>query len=195
LRNADFSQAYCFKDFTTWSMASGGTVITRIEQLVETYLDGIRQLRQAVRGMSLEQVRAKPVAGRWSTLEVVCHLADFDAIDAHRMKRTIAEDFPTIFDCDEQLFAATLAYTQRNLEEEVALMDLTRRQMAHILTSLPESALARRCTYVVGHASQERTLEWHLTRAIDHITHHTPFIMEKRRALGLGEPLVTGTRR
>ena len=46
-------------------------------------------LREAVAGLSTEQVRARPVPGKWSTLEVVCHLADFEPIYADRMKLVV----------------------------------------------------------------------------------------------------------
>ena len=55
--------------------------------MIDAYLAGPAALRAAVRGMSREQLTARPVAGKWSTLEVACHLADFDPILADRMKR------------------------------------------------------------------------------------------------------------
>src|SRR5437867_5278652 len=114
-----------------------------LQALIEQYLDGPKQLRQAVAGMSREQVLARPVAGKWSTLEVVCHLTDFDPILADRMKRVIAMDRPTLLGADENLFAATLAYHSRDLEEELGILERTRSQMARILRTLPDSALKR----------------------------------------------------
>ena len=64
-------------------------------QLIDSYLAGARTLRQAVAGMSREQLRARPIPGKWSTLEVVCHLADFEPVFADRMKRVIALDRPS----------------------------------------------------------------------------------------------------
>src|SRR6266511_4676282 len=98
--------------------------------LIDSYLAGVDLLRQAVAGMTREQVVARPVAGKWSTLEVVCHLADSDPILADRMKRVLAEDRPQLLGADEKCFAAALAYHERDLEEELALIAHTRSQMA-----------------------------------------------------------------
>jgi uncharacterized damage-inducible protein DinB len=153
-----------------------------LPQLIEDYLAGARDLRRAVAGMSTEQLRARPVAGKWSTLEVVCHLADFDPILADRMKRIIAEDRPQMLGADEQRFAAALAYHDRDVEEELALVERTRAQMARILRTLNPEALQR-----VG-VHNERgplTLQQLLEVTIKHIPHHLKFVAEKRKALGL----------
>src|SRR5690348_788098 len=115
----------------------------RLPQLIESYLDGVHTLRQAVAGLTREQLLARPVAGKWSTLEVVCHLADFDPILADRMKRVIAEDKPTLLGADEKRFAAALAYHERDLDEELTIIEQTRRQLARILRTLSPAALQR----------------------------------------------------
>jgi hypothetical protein len=156
--------------------------VSTLAELVESYLAGPASLRQALEGMSRAQMLARPVPGKWSTLEVVCHLADFDPILADRMKRTIAEERPTLIGADEKLFASALAYHERDAEEELALIEKTRQQLARVLRSLPASALAR---VGVHNERGPRTLEQQLTTAINHIPHHVQFIIEKRRALGL----------
>src|SRR5262245_30911693 len=110
-------------------------------ELIETYLSGPKVLRQAVAGMSREQVTARPVAGKWSTLEVVCHLSDFEPVYADRMKRVIAEERPALLGADEKKFAAALAYMDRDLAEELAIIENTRSQMARILRKLPADTL------------------------------------------------------
>jgi uncharacterized damage-inducible protein DinB len=153
-----------------------------LPQLIESYLAGTQELRKAVAGMTREQQLARPVPGKWSTLEVLCHLADFDPIMADRMKRVIAEENPSLIGADENRFAAALSYHERDAEEELSIIDLTRRQLARVLRKLPDSALAR-----MGHHNERgpRTLEQLLTSAINHIPHHVKFIIEKRKALGL----------
>ncbi len=150
--------------------------------LIDNYLQGPNLLREAVKGMTREQQLAKPIAGKMSTLEVVAHLADFDPILADRMKRVIAEDKPTLLGADENRFLSALAYQDRDIEEELRIIELTRSQLAKILRTLPDSALAR---VGVHNEKGPRTLEQLLTTATNHITHHLTFVHEKRKALGL----------
>ena len=117
--------------------------MSALTQLIDRYLDGGKALRQAVAGMTREQLLARPVAGKWSTQEVVCHIADFEPVFVDRMKRIIALDQPTFFGADENRFAAELAYHDREPEEELRLVVDTRSQMARILRRHPESVLER----------------------------------------------------
>lgn len=156
-------------------------------EMINRYLAGIQTVRQAVSGMTAEQIKARPIAGKWSTLEVVCHLADFEPIYAERMKRTIADDNPLTCGGDQERFAATLAYDQRDLQEELGVIEATRRQMARILRTLPLEAFSRPSVYRHGYqpgcTEEVRTLERLLTGITNHIDHHVKFIDEKRRAL------------
>jgi uncharacterized damage-inducible protein DinB len=151
-------------------------------ELVENYVAGPRTLRQAVTGLTREQLTARPVPGKWSILEVVCHIADFEPVYTERMKRVIALEKPTFLGADENLFAAKLAYHDRDLEEELKIIETTRSQMARILRTLPQSALER-----VGNHDERgpRTLENLVATITNHIPHHLKFIAEKRKALGL----------
>jgi len=153
--------------------------------LIDAYLAGVPAVRQAVADMSRAQLVARPVTGKWSTLEVVCHLADFEPIYADRMKRIIAEDQPLLFSADEKRFASSLAYQERDIEEELAIIDQTRRQLARILRTLPEESFARVGIYRYEGHDEPRTLERFVTLITNHIHHHLKFVYEKRRALGL----------
>ncbi len=148
--------------------------------LIDNYLDGPQLLRRAVAGMSQEQMIARPVPGKWSTLDVICHLADFEIVGADRIKRVIAENEPTLFGGDPAAFAARLAYHQRNAEEELLLIETIRKQVARILRTLKPEDFQRR-----GNHSEAGplTLEALVQRSTGHIPHHVRFIEEKRKAL------------
>jgi hypothetical protein len=148
--------------------------------LIENYLAGPQLLRRAVAGMSQEQLLARPIPGKWSTLEVICHLADFEIVGADRIKRVIAENEPTLFGGDQNLFAARLAYHQRDAEEELLLVETIRKQVARILRILkPEDFERRGIHSEVG----PLTLEEFVQRSTRHIPHHVRFIEEKRKAM------------
>src|SRR5262245_60712173 len=114
-----------------------------VSQLAEAFLAGAGMLRQAVKGMSQQQLVARPVADKWSMLEVVCHLVDSDQAWIHRMKRIVAEDRPLLIGYDETRFSKSLNYHERDIDEELALFELSRRNMARVLRQLPDEALAR----------------------------------------------------
>ncbi len=150
-------------------------------EMIDAYLAGPRQLREAVAGMNPEQLAAKPVAGKMSTLEVVCHIADFEPVYADRMKRVIAEDFPPLRGGDPDVWAKALAYEARDVGEELDLIEAVRKQMARVLRAVPDTAWAR--TGIHGEYGP-LSLEELLRRITDHMPHHIQFVEEKRRTLG-----------
>lgn len=153
-------------------------------ELIEEYVAGSQLIRQAVSGMTRDQLDATPIGGKWSTRQVVCHIADFELVNAERMKRVIVEDQPTLFGGDPDRFTAGLAYHQRDIEEELQLIEVAQRQMARILRTLSLKDFQR-----VGIHSEDgpMTLEALVRRTTSHVPHHIQFIEEKRRALLLDD--------
>jgi hypothetical protein len=154
------------------------------DELIDAYLTSLPRLRRTVADLGSDQLRARPVPGKWSTLEVVCHLVDSEQAWCHRMKRVIAEDKPLLIGYDESRFTAALGYHQGDLEEELSLLEGMRRQMARTLRAQPEAAWSR-----TGVHSERGliTLEEMLRAEVDHVPHHLKHILEKRKALGLAE--------
>ena len=150
--------------------------------LIDHYAAGPQILRQATNGMSRDHVLARPIAGKWSTLEVICHIADFEIVYADRLKRVLAENEPTMFGGDPDGFAARLAYHDRDLAEELAVIESVRASTARILRTLKDEDFAR-----IGQHNEAGplTLEKLLTNVANHATHHAKFVEEKRRALGI----------
>lgn len=151
--------------------------------LADAYLAGSAQLRAAVWGMTRDQLTARPVAGKWSTLEVVAHIADFEPVMADRIQRVIALDNPLLLAADENDFVKGLFYGDRCVDEELAEIDAIRRKVARLILQVsPMQLLMRHGTHSVrGPLSLEKVIQ----SAINHIPHHVPFILEKRKALGL----------
>ncbi len=151
--------------------------------LIDQYLAGPGQLRSALAGLNPEQLDAHPIPGKWSIKEVVCHIADYEPVYADRMKRVIAEDKPMLLAGSPDAFVARLAYDQRNVDEELSLIEIVRSQMARILRSLQPEDLQRTGNHSVrGPVALESLLQ----QITDHIPHHLAFVEEKKRAMGVG---------
>ncbi len=166
-----------------WSLIPWGeTAMPAPSGLLEAYLEGPATVRRAVADFSSEQLLARPVPGKWSTLEVVCHLVDSEQAWCHRMKRVIAEPRPLLIGYDESRFTSALACHDRDLEAELTLLDAMRQQMARILRTLPDAAWS----FTGVHSERGLvTLEDMLRAEAEHIPHHVGFIIDKRKALGL----------
>jgi uncharacterized damage-inducible protein DinB len=149
--------------------------------LINDYLAGPRILRQAVAGLSQEQLDAHPIPGKWSTREVVCHIADYEPVYADRMKRVIAEKEPVISGGSPDAMAARLSYGSRDIEEELILIELVRKQMARILRALKAEDFQRRG---IHDRRGPTTLAELVERITSHIPHHVALIEEKRKAMG-----------
>jgi hypothetical protein len=149
-------------------------------ELIAAYERGIEDLRTAVAGMTAEQVLARPVAGKWSTLEVVAHLAGTDIYYTDRIERIIALERPLLIGVDERLYPDRLPYQALDLAEELGLFTALRRHGARVLRLQPPEAWLR-----VGVHSETGvlTLRQQVLQAVGHVRHHLPFIAEKRAAM------------
>lgn len=148
--------------------------------LIQQYLAGPQLLRDALAGMTAEAIDAAPIPGKWSTRQVVCHIADFEPVYADRMKRVIAEHEPTLFGGDPDVFAARLAYARRDIDEELQLIESVRKHVGRILQSVDPADFQRRGMHA---EAGPLTLEKLLSTITGHIPHHARFIQEKRAAL------------
>jgi uncharacterized damage-inducible protein DinB len=151
-------------------------------ELIAAYTAGAEKLRAAVAGLTPEQFTARPVPGKWSTLEVLAHLADFEPIFADRIKRVLAFDRPAIFGVDDAPLAAAGFYQDRDPAEELAVIGSVRASLARVLAKVPPEAWDR----IGQHAEAgPQTVTQLVAKAVRHIEHHLPFIAEKRAAMGV----------
>lgn len=149
-------------------------------ELINAYVTGPNELRRAIAGMTPEQIDAAPIPGKWSTRQVICHIADFEPVYADRMKRVVAEDQPPLRGGDPDVFAARLHYEARDIKEELQLIEAVRRHTARFLSALSESDFNRTGIHSADGPLTLRTL---LERITNHIPHHVRTIDEKRRAM------------
>src|SRR5262245_15302015 len=137
-------------------------------QWIEDYVACSSKLRQAVAGLSREELTARPGPGKWSILELVLHLADSDCISIDRMKRMLTEDNPPLLYADETAYVDRLFSHEQTLDDALALFEVGRRQFARVLRKLPDEAFARRGTH---NQRGELTVGSMLKDYITHVDH------------------------
>lgn len=151
--------------------------------IISAYEQGIEAYRASVAGMSREQVLARPIAGKWSTQEVVSHVADTEIYFTDRIERTIALERPLLMDVDERPYPQRLHYQEFDLEEQLNLFAALRRHIVRILELQPPETWKRTAIHSGTGLVNLRQLVLQATR---HARHHLPFIAEKRAALAKG---------
>lgn len=151
-----------------------------IWNLIEKYEAGPNLLCSALAEFPADQLDVPLPPGEWSALTVVCHLCDFEIVCADRIKAVIAEDGPQLPCRDENRYVARLHYRQRNITDEMALIEAIRRQIAALLKSLSAEDFQR-----VGIHSLDGplSLETLVTRIAGHIPRHADFIERKKQLL------------
>jgi organic hydroperoxide reductase OsmC/OhrA/mannose-6-phosphate isomerase-like protein (cupin superfamily)/uncharacterized damage-inducible protein DinB len=154
--------------------------IQSLNELIDAYERCALELSQAVEGLTTDELKARPIPGKWSTLEVVCHLADTDIYFTDRIERTLALDNPLLIGVDERPYPDKLQFQEQLIEEELALMTILRRRTARILRRQPEAAWERTG---VHSSSGVVTLRELVEKAIGHVHHHLRFIAEKKAAI------------
>jgi hypothetical protein len=148
--------------------------------LIAAYEREIEDLRAAVVGMTAEQVLSRPIPGKWSTLEVIAHLADTEIYYSDRIERTIALERPLLIGVDERAYPERLNYQALDLAEQLDLFTALRRHGARILRLQPAEAWLR---VAVHSETGIVTLRQLVFQAVRHVQHHLPFIAEKRAAM------------
>ena len=151
------------------------------DQLIHDYEVGGEKLRNATKGLLLEDLLACPMPGTWSIQEIVIHLLDSDLVAVDRMKRIIAMDNPALPAFDQDAYVKHLYVADQSMEEAVALFDMNRRMFAKVLRKLPPAAFDR-----TGQHSEhgQQTLGEVLTYFTRHLDHHLKFLIDKREMLG-----------
>lgn len=150
--------------------------MSRTRELIDAYCEGPAILQASLKRVDTRRLDLRPIEGRWSIREVVCHLADSEIVYVDRMKRVLAEENPTFFEADPDNFRQSLHAMNRGIENELKVVTLMREHMSPILCSIDPIDFHR-----AGQHSCEgpMTLMTLLQRITAHIPHHVRFIDEK----------------
>jgi len=158
-------------------------------EIIENYLAACAAVQTSFSDMSRELLMARPVANKWSALEVLCHLVDTDLVVALRIRAALTSDCPRLMAATREETTTVLASDSRDAEEELALFQTIRNETARIIRAMPPNALDRQAVLVkAGGVEVTRSIRQFLTGITEHVAHHLAFVDEKRRTLGLASP-------
>ena len=130
-------------------------------------------LREAVTGLSPEQLDTPYRSGGWTVRQVVHHLPDSHLNAYTRFKLTLTEDLPTIRPYEEKLWAE-LPDARGPVEPSLQLMDALHARWVYLLESVDDEAWQRRLQHPeVGELGLDDLLAlyaWHGRHHVAHIT-------------------------
>lgn len=116
------------------------------DQLIAQYKDGYRVVADALLKVTQEELDAASAPGKWTTRQIIHHLADSEMTAAVRFRLLVAEDAPAIKGYDQDRFAGRLHY-ERGHEASLELFRSVRSSTAELMACLTEADWLREGTH------------------------------------------------
>jgi DinB family protein len=107
--------------------------------LIKQYKEGYKQVADALRDISDAEWDFKRAPGKWSTREIVHHLADSETNSAIRLRKLLVEHQPYIQGYDQDEFARKLQYSKRPPEPALKAFEAARATTGQILDLMTEA--------------------------------------------------------
>lgn len=137
-------------------------------------------LRDAVRGLSEEQIDTPYRDGGWTLRQVVHHVADSHMAAMHRLQRALTEDWPEVHGYKEAAFA-TLHDVSAPVEWSLDVLEGLHARWVMLLQSMTEEQWQRG----VKHSERGKMgLELSTVLYAWHSRHHVAHITQLRAAKG-----------
>ena len=110
--------------------------MSELADLLERYRRGAELLAVATTGAAGPELDFKP-DGKWSVRQIVCHLADSEAVAVMRFRQFIAEDNPSFGTWDQDAWAAKLGYEKRKISQALETFRMLRLGNYELLRDQP----------------------------------------------------------
>ncbi|SFT05930.1 DinB family protein [Paenibacillus sp. BC26] len=150
-----------------------------MQTLIDEYARGYAMLREAMKGLTEEELRFKPAPDQWSIHEILIHVTDSELSSTSRMRKVLAEDEPMLESFDQVAWVEHLRYDLMDREEQLELFRLLRSGMKTLMAHLTPEEWRRVGVY----PDQARfTFEELLGYRVGHIRSHLAQIERVREA-------------
>jgi hypothetical protein len=121
-----------------------------------------RKLSALIKGLNQKRLSTRPGPGQWSIAEILAHLADAELVIGYRIRLILASNGTVIQAFDQDVWAETFNYKQRDCKMSLATFRALRQSNLHVLGSVP-----RRSWQNYGeHAERGKESIEHLVRMI-----------------------------
>lgn len=137
--------------------------------LIAKYEDGYNEVARSLEGITEAQLKAHPIAGKWSAAEIVHHLGDSEMTSVVRLRLLLASDHPVIHGYDQDAFAVRLRYNDREIGPSLEAFRAARAATVGILRGMSEADWQREGWHTEsGRYSTEKWLELYSVHAHNH---------------------------
>ena len=96
-----------------------------------------KKLNKLTRRLSKKEIRRRPAPGKWSIAEILAHLADAEVVGSWRIRQILGADGTPIQAYDQNVWAETFRYEDRDPRESLKLFRVLRENNLLLLKSVP----------------------------------------------------------
>ena len=106
------------------------------------------RLRALIAGRTREELSRRPDPSRWSTTQILAHLADAEVVASWRLRSIIASDGVALQAFDQNAWASTFKYADADPVESLRLFDVTRAANLSLLRRIDPALYANHGMHV-----------------------------------------------
>jgi DinB family protein len=139
------------------------------QRLIAQYETGYEEVVAALGDFPAAGLTAHPLPGKWSSAEIVHHLADSETTSALRIRKLLVVDHAIIEGYDQERYATRLRYNERDFAPSLEAFKAARATTAQLLHALTDADWAREGWHTEsGRYSPETWLRIYAVHAHNH---------------------------
>jgi hypothetical protein len=136
-RKKHAAELFCAYDSSIMIAAKTDFDLAAIAQLLDRYHQGIALFVDAVHKVPEAQMDSVPASGKWTARQIVCHVADSEAVAAVRYRMIAAQPGSTLSAFDQERWERELHYPQQPVTEALDAFKALRLYNVNMLRGLP----------------------------------------------------------